>query len=154
MVRTYGASIAAAALILVSSAPRAFAEISLAREIEYAESARVRPAVRDKCKLETRIPDAIAASSDQVELVDGSGTLKVEITAVHGPGGGVFGGPKWIELHGSFGDATFRAKRYSATDFFAGGTCGILAKIGRALGQDIASWVEDPRDGAELGDAK
>lgn len=154
MTQRHLVSSAALAWTFFVLAPVAIAEVSLSREIPYAESVRVRPAVREKCQLTTRIPEAIAASSEGVDLVEGAGTLKVEIAAVHAPGGGVFSGPKWIELRGSFGDASFRAKRYSATDVFSGGTCGILAKISRALGQDIAGWLDAPSDGAELGDAK
>jgi hypothetical protein len=134
------------------------AAVTVSKELHFAATANVRAEVRDQCQIETRIPEAIAANSDQVELVDGEGTLAVEITAVHAPGGWIFSGPKWVEVKGRLKSEgktlSFRAKRYSAFDPFSGGTCGILAKISRAIGSDIAQWVGSPTSDAELGDAK
>jgi hypothetical protein len=134
------------------------AAVTVSRELDFAGTANVRAEVRDQCQIETRIPEAIAANSDQVELVDGKGTLAVEITGVHAPGGWIFSGPKWVEVKGRLKSGgktlSFRAKRYSAFDPFSGGTCGILAKISRAIGSDIAHWVGSPTPDAELGDAK
>jgi hypothetical protein len=48
---------------------------------------------------------------------------------------------------------SFRAKRFSAFNSFGGG-CSILNKCGRAIGFFIATWLQNPTDGAELGDAK
>ena len=50
----------------------------------------------------------------------------------------------------------FRAKRYSTGGAFAGfkGTCSIIGRCARAVGRDIAAWLEDPKDGALLGEAK
>lgn len=138
--------------------PGATAAVTLSKEIGFAASANATAAVREQCQLQTRIPEAVAANSEQVELVDGEGALDLEISAVHAPGGWIFSGPKWLEVRGqmkSGGEAlTFRAKRYSAFDPFAGGTCGILAKISRAIGADIAQWIANPTSDAELGDAK
>lgn len=132
--------------------------VTVSREIAYAKTSGVRDKVRSECGLQTLIPAAIAENSSDVELIDGRGNLELEITAAHGPGGGVFSGPKWVEVRGTLrrGGKTlgFRAKRYSATDVFSGGTCGILAKCGRSIGQDIAAWLANPTPDAELGDAK
>jgi hypothetical protein len=132
-------------------------EVKVPRTIDFAQSASVRQAIRDQCGLQTSIPAAIASSSPGAVLVDGRGDLTFEITEVHAPGGWIFSGPKWLEVSGklsrggkSYG---FRAKRFSAMDPFRG-TCGILAKCGRAIGSDIARWLENPTANAELGDAK
>lgn len=130
------------------------AAISVQSRIDYASTATVRQQVRTKCELQTEIPAAIAASSSDVQLVDGAANLSLEISEVHAPGGWLFSGPKWVEVKGSLGDKSFRAKRFSAMDPFAGGTCGILAKIARALGGDIALWLQNPTANAELGDAQ
>jgi len=133
------------------------AEVQVPREIGFAESASVRSAIREQCNLQTSISEAIASNASEAELVDGNGNLSLEITAVHGPGGWIFSGPKWVEVTGklSRGGKTynFRAKRYSAFNPF-GGVCSILTKCGRAIGSDIATWLQNPTADAELGDAK
>ena len=132
--------------------------VTVSREIAYAKGASVRAQVREECGLQTVIPLAIAENFVDAELVDGRGNLELEITDAHGPGGGAFSGPKWVEVKGTLrrGGKTlhFRAKRYSAMDIFSGGTCGILAKCGRSIGKDIAVWLANPTPGAELGDAR
>jgi hypothetical protein len=129
------------------------AAITVPKKIEYGPTATVRAQVRSECELQTLIPAAIANQSSDVQLVDGKGQLSLDISEVHAPGGWVFSGPKWVEVKGSLGGKSFRAKRFS-TSPFAGGTCGILARIARALGADIAAWLQDPFDNAELGDAQ
>jgi len=149
-----------ALLALVPAA--GFADVQVAREIPYAKDAKVRQAVREKCEVGTRLALAIEASSPEVELVDrpsGRSRLDLEILRVHSPGGGVFSGPKWIEVKGKLrkggrvvGD--FVARRYSSGGPFGLfiGTCGILNRITKALGNDIGVYLESPSKGARIGD--
>jgi hypothetical protein len=145
------------ALVLGVTSFASAADVEVPRKIDFAKSATVRSAIQEQCDLQTSIPEAIASNASGAELVDGKGNLSLEITAVHGPGGWIFSGPKWLEVSGklSRGGKTysFRAKRYSAFDPF-GGVCSILSKCGRAIGADIATWLESPTADAELGDAK
>ncbi|MGI9431059.1 MAG: hypothetical protein ACR2PQ_02540 [Myxococcota bacterium] len=133
------------------------AEVNVPRTVGFAKGVNVTQAVRNQCELETVVPTAIADASAKAELVDGAGNLRLEITGLHALGGGVFSGPKWMEVSGRLSRGgkhyTFRAKRFSAMDPF-GGTCAILGKIARAIGGDIATWLENPVGKAELGDAK
>ena len=103
------------------------------------------------------MPAAVAENASNAVLVDGRGNLSMQITEVHGPGGWVFSGPKWLEVSGKLSRGgktyTFRAKRFSAFDPI-GGVCTVLGKCGRAIGADIAAWLENPTADAELGDAK
>jgi hypothetical protein len=142
------------AVALLLAPATAWSAVTVSKKIEFSASSGVREQVRTQCKLQTAIPAAVADASGEVRLVSGAGSLRLTITEVHAPGGGVASGPKWVEVKGSYGGKSFRAKRLSGFDPFAGGTCGILAKIARALGSDIAGWLEDPKDGAELGDAR
>jgi hypothetical protein len=133
----------------------AIASVTVSSQIPIAKGVTVKQKILDQCAIQTKIPAAIGDASEQVSLVEGPGSLKLEISNVHAPGGWVFSGPKWVEVKGKLSSGnSFRAKRYSVADPFTGGVCGILAKISRALGQDIAAWVENPVDGAELGDAQ
>jgi hypothetical protein len=145
------------ALVLGVPSFASAADVKVPRTIDFAKSASVRSAIQEQCNLQTSVSEAIASNSSDAELVDGSGNLSLEITEVHGPGGWIFSGPKWMEVSGklSRGGKTygFRAKRYSAFNPF-GGVCSILTKCSRAIGSDIATWLQNPTDGAELGDAK
>jgi hypothetical protein len=152
MTGSFSALALGAALLLAPSTLQA--AITVPKSIEFGSTATVRSEVRNQCELQTLIPAAIANHSSDVQLVDGKANLSLEISEVHAPGGWIFSGPKWVEVKGSLGGNSFRAKRYSAFDPFAGGTCGILAKISRALGADIAGWLQNPAPNAELGDAR
>jgi hypothetical protein len=152
MTRSLPALALGACLLLLPATLQA--AITVPKSIAFASTATVRSEVRDQCELQTLIPAAIANHSSDVELVDGKASLSLEISEVHAPGGWIFSGPKWVAVKGSLGGKSFRAKRYSAFDPFSGGTCGIMAKIARALGADIAGWLQNPTPDAGLGDAK
>jgi hypothetical protein len=152
MIRLARLSLIAAAALLVPSA--AWGAVTVSKKIDYAASAHVVAKVRSECNLQTAIPAAIENNSKDVQLVDGPGTLSLKISDIQAVGGGVASGPKWVEVKGTYKGKSFRAKRISGFDPFAGGTCGILAKIARALGADIALWLENPTNNAELGDAR
>jgi hypothetical protein len=51
---------------------------------------------------------------------------------------------------------SFRAKRYSTGGAFGAfkGTCAIIGRCTKALGQDIATWLAAPSQNAEIGDAR
>ena len=88
--------------------------------------------------------------------------IDMAITQVHMPGGGAWSGPKWVEVKGTLhegdGDAvaSFRAKRFSTGGAFAivKGNCIIVRRCARAIADDIALWLTNPIDGAEIGDAR
>lgn len=152
MTRLLRFALLAATALFVPAA--AWGAITVPKKIDYAASAHVVAKVRSECNLQTAIPAAIENNSKNVQLVNGAGNLSLTISDIHAVGGGVASGPKWVEVKGKYKGKSFRAKRISAFDPFAGGTCGILAKIARALGADIALWLENPTNNAELGDAR
>jgi hypothetical protein len=152
----------ALALIALLAAAPALAATQVARSIEIASTAGATGAVQQECQLQTRVPAAIAQAAIDVEVVDnpnkGARWLELEITEVHGPGGGPFSGPKWMAVTGKLRDGgkvlgTFRAKRLS-TGGFVQGTCATLGRCAQAIGRDIAAWMKDPTMDAELGDAR
>ena len=133
----------------------AVASVTVSNKIPLAKGVSVNQKILDECAIQTRVPEAVANASEQVQLVEGAGSLSLEISSVHAPGGWIFSGPKWLEVKGKLSSGqSFRAKRFSAMDLFAGGVCGILGKISRVIGEDVAQWLENPNDGAELGDAQ
>ena len=121
--------------------------------------------MRADCQVGQKLASFLEQSGDDVELVtdapgDSGRVLHIHITDVFAPGGGVFSGPKWMQVKGALkkdGEllGSFRAKRVSSGAFTGfSGTCGILARCARAIAQDIAAWLANPRKGSLLGDAR
>lgn len=85
-------------------------------------------------------------------------TLKVEIVEILANGGGVFSGPKIVEIKGTLSRndasiASFKARRVSFPVFGPPrSTCNIVGRDTDALGSDVATWLVKPVDGAVLGD--
>jgi len=149
------------ALAALLAAPAVHAATQLAKSVPIAASAGASGAVQQECQLQTRVPEAIAQAAADVQLVDAPSKsarwLELEITEVHGPGGGPFSGPKWMAVSGKLHErgkviGTFRAKRVSGG--FAQGTCAALGRCATAIGRDITAWLQAPTMNAELGDAR
>jgi hypothetical protein len=162
MRRSHVVGITAFALATLLVASASGAATQLARSIPIAPSAGASGAVQQECQLQSRVPQAIAQAAADVELVDApskSGRwLELEITEVHGPGGGPFSGPKWLAVSGKLHErgkliGDFRAKRLS-TGGFVKGTCATLGGCAQAIGRDVAAWLQAPTMNAELGDAR
>jgi hypothetical protein len=151
-----------AALLLAVQAP------ADAREIRTAARARMSPdsgasdAVREECRLQTNLPEYVRdASRDRIDIVDGKRprrgiVLELRITDVRAPGGGPFSGPRAMAVEAELWDrgrlvATAKARRRTSARPF-GGNCAQLNRIARAVGRDIAVWLEDPRRDVRLGD--
>lgn len=150
----------------------AFASVTLAtavsaatqvqRTIPFDASAGGGEKVRQECQIQTHVPEALREAAGDVVLVDKldnkGRVLELSISEVHAPGGGIFSGPKWMAVSGKLYEkskmiGSFRAKRLS-TGASLRGTCATLQRCSRAIGQDIAQWLEHPGMNAELGDAR
>jgi hypothetical protein len=161
-------SVLLAGALVLAALPAAADTTKIQRSIAFAANAPVPPAVKEQCALQTKVPEFIQqAAGSSVELVDGAlnrkagRVLELEITEVHAPGGGGFSGPKWMTVKGELYDkgkqiGSFRAKRYSTGGAFGGfkGTCSIIGRCTKAIGDDIAGWLAAPTANAELGDAR
>jgi hypothetical protein len=126
-----------------------------------ATTSTIPPRVKQECSVQKDLSEAVVANAADAKLASGkprSGLyLDLVITEVHAPGGGMFSGPKWIEARGTLQRGgkklrSFRARRQSGGPF--SGTCGLLAKVTSAMGQDIAGWLADESAGSLLGDAR
>ncbi len=158
----------AAGALVVMTPPASAQATKVPRSIPFANNAAVPDAVRSQCELQTKVPEFLAQSAgSSVELVDGAPSrkqgrvLEMEITEVHAPGGGAFSGPKWMGVNGTLYDrgkqiGSFRAKRYSTGGAFGAfkGSCAIIGRCAKAIGQDIAGWLGAPSQNAQLGDAQ
>lgn len=155
-----------ASLALIVAAPAAAQTVKTAKAMKFAETSDIRQKVKDECALQTKIPAFLADYASDVELVDGDAgsegrVLTMEITAVHAPGGGAFSGPKSVSISGTLTEngkkiGNFRAARYTTGGAFGGfkGTCSIVGRCAKALGKDVAGWLENPGTDSMLGDAR
>ena len=152
--------------VTMGLAVTAWAEgVKVPNPVPYAAQAEVRAQVRAECQIGEKLASFLEQYGDDIELVTGEPggggrVLQLQITDVFAPGGGAFSGPKWMEVKGTLEQngellGSFRAKRVS-TGAFTGfsGTCGILARCTRAIAQDIAAWLANPKKDSLLGDAR
>jgi len=159
-------ALAVGAAFVAAASADAAGTVKVQRSIPFAATAQVSAAVRDQCQLQTKVPEFLSqAAGGSVELVEGAlnrkagRVLEMEIIEVHSPGGGVFSGAKWMTVKGELYDrgkqiGSFRAKRSSGGGAFAAykGTCGIIGRCTKTLGQDIATWLAAPTANASLGE--
>lgn len=153
--------IAAMFALLASHSGLAETTIALDRNVPFTETLSVKPAVRTKCRLQTNLPVYISKYSKKMAQIDDNAAesaayLKMEISDVRTAGGGLFSGPKWMEVKGTLindgvAGPSFRAKRVTTKGATACRAAGACAK---AIAQDISAWLKDPVDGAQLGDAR
>ncbi len=157
-----------AALPLVSHAGGV---LTIEKRAPFEKGLRVPDAVRAECNLETNVPKFVQEfaekNHDKVSLADqvGKGTtgqaLSMKIVDLTGAGGGAWSGAKHVAVEGTLWEngkvkGSFRAVRYSGGGAFGGykGTCAILGRCAKAIGKDVAGWLESPGMNARLGDAK
>ncbi len=153
---------AGCALLLASvSGPARAGGIQVLNTIPFSEGSGAPQKVKDECQLETKVPNFLAEYASDVELVDTLGkqgrVLELAITHVHAPGGGAFSGPKRVTVKGTLREngatiGNFVAERFSLAATF-GGTCAIVGKCAKAIGKDIADWLQSPGKDSRLGDS-
>ena len=136
--------------------------------ITFNDTARIRQAVKNECKLEDRLAQSIEQfSAKQFAQIETDSTLKqrdaqvltIEIEQVQGGGGGAWSGAKSVTVNGTLTKngkelGSFKAHRYSGGGMFAAykGTCAILGRCTKTLGKDIAKWLSHPEKNSSLGD--
>lgn len=121
----------------------------------------------DPCDVPTSLQQAV---QDQLSMpyeyllsppapnVDGAPVLKIEITDILANAGGLYGGPKIVQLRGTLerrgeAPAGFTAQRQMFMYFgLPRSTCSMVGVVTYALGGDIAKWLQKPIDGAALGE--
>jgi hypothetical protein len=140
------------------------------REAPYADGSRIAGKIKQECvKLPGQLPaytqqyarehDIAVRLADSIDPQSGGRVLVVEITDAVSRGNAFIGHQKYSEVEGTLWEdgtavASFRGSRNSMGGFAAGykGSCSVLGRTVKALGQDIAQWLKNPQDGAELGD--
>ncbi len=151
-------------------APLACAEtIQVARSIPYAEEAEIAGKIMRECKLQTQLPEYIkifgAKHGHSIELVDAldeaseGKVLVVEIRDAVSEGNAFLGHHKSTSARGKLLEngvevANFKVRRNSMGGAFAGykGSCSVLGRTVKIMGEDIAKWLAAPSKDALLGD--
>lgn len=137
-------------------------KIRVLAETPMSSVADVPPAVRNECRqIGRELPNAIVRGNRSVVLVNTPKELTarrgkyltIEITQVRAKGGGVITGPKHLVVRGVLFEngkeiADFEGERASMG---AASTCAALDKAEKALGTDIARWLERPHPHDRLG---
>jgi hypothetical protein len=121
----------------------------------------------DTCDVPTSLAQAIQeqleapyefAVSTPSANVAGAPTLRIQITDILANAGGMYGGPKIVQLRGVLerpgaAPAHFDAKRQMFLHFgLPRSTCNMVGRVAYSLGGDIATWLQEPVDGAQLGE--
>ncbi|MDT8409388.1 MAG: hypothetical protein RQ741_07295 [Wenzhouxiangellaceae bacterium] len=143
--------------------------VKVIKDAPYAADADIQKKVRNECvKLGSQLSEFTQQFGKEfgvdVALVDsldtaGSGrVLQLEITDATSMGNAFMGHQKFSSARGTLYEdgkkvADFRARRNSMGGAFAGfkGSCSVLGRTVKAMGKDIALWLKDPEDKAELG---
>jgi len=139
--------------------------ITIAKSISFAADSGASQEVIDECEMQTRIPEYtkkegkrkvdIELSKGPLEEAEGK-VLHLEITNVYAPGGGAYSGSKSVIIVGELKEngeviASMSGRRHSMMGMMPG-TCSIMKRISKKLGEDIAEWLVAPTMNAELGD--
>ena len=160
----------AAAFITLAAAGTASAEgIKIAADTPFSENGMVKDSVKNECQLQNKLPQFVSEyansygisieTSDSVSKKSKGKVLVMEITGTEGAGGGAWSGAKSVTVKGELFDngksiGSFMASRYSTGGAFSGfkGTCSIMGRCVKAIGKDIAVWLQNPTKNAHLGD--
>lgn len=146
------------------------AEVRMVNVVPYSENAEIAENIRREC---VRIQEQLAqftheyaASNgitvtlvDDVSSSDPGRVLLVEIDDAVSMGNAFTGHRKFTRISGELyqdGErvAGFKGRRNSGGGAFGGykGSCSVLGRTVKVLGRDIANWLDNPSDGARLGD--
>ena len=139
--------------------------VTIAKSIPFAEDSGASDKVIDECKFETRLPEYlkkkakksvdVVLSKEPLENVEGK-VLFLEITNVYATGGGVYSGSKSAVVSGELKEngeviASMTLRRHTLIGMMPG-TCSMLKRIAKQMGEDIAIWLKEPTMDAKLGD--
>jgi len=139
--------------------------LTISQSIPFAEDSGASDDIKNECKFETRLPEYlkkeakrtfdVVLSKEPLEDAEGK-TLSLIIANMYGLGGGAWSGSKSAIVTGELKEngeviASMSLRRHSIMGM-APGTCSILKRISKKMGEDIAEWLEEPTMDAELGD--
>ncbi len=160
-------SLAIMVLVFVLMSSAQADTVTISDSTPFAEDSGASDAVKAECKFETRLPNYIKKaakkpvdiklSAEPLESVEGR-VLYLESTKVFALGGGPYSGSKSVTVSGELKEngeviGSLTARRRSLIAMLPG-TCRLLKRIAKKLGEDIAIWLTEPTMDAKLGDAE
>lgn len=140
--------------------------VTISQFTPFAEDSHATDAVKEECGLEERLPKYLKSyakkhttvefTTESLENVEGK-TLYLEFEQVFAPGGGGYSGAKSVSVVGELKEngevvGTLTVDR-AALFGMVPGTCSMLKRVAKKLGQDIGAWLETPEMDSMLGDA-
>jgi hypothetical protein len=153
----------AVGLVVLTLAPTtagAGESVKVLRTLSFSDAAKTRDKVKEQCKIQTDVPRYIEDYSDIVQLVAGplgkSGrVLELTIVDARAAGFGFYSGGKWVSVDGVLTEdgreiGSFQAKRFTI-GYFNMTSCGAARRCSKAVGKDIAKWLENPEMHSRLG---
>jgi hypothetical protein len=157
-------------LVLALFASAASAQsLQVQRPVPYSEDGDIADKIKNECKINEQLADYLQEYAKkngiEVQFVDGavdkaSGrVLDLRITNSISMGNAFIGHQKGTTAVGTLYDngekvAAFKARRHSMGGVFGGykGSCSVLGRTVKVMGEDIANWLKSPADGVVLGD--
>ena len=140
--------------------------VTISQNTPFADDSNVSDNVKRECKIQERLPKYIKSyakkhtevvlTTEPLESLQGK-VLHLEFEHVFAPGGGGYSGAKSVAVVGELKEdgeviASLTADR-AALFGMVPGTCSMLKRVAKKLGQDIGKWLEAPEMDAMLGDA-
>lgn len=160
--------VAAATFGLWQSAYAADA-VTIQQKIPFNEDAEIAASVKRECQLDEHLSEYVVKSGNakgskvetaaEVSPSSAGRVLVMEITNAVSDGNAFMGHHKSMSVKGKLYQdgqltASFKARRNTMGGALAGfkGTCSVLDRANKALGEDIADWLAQPKMDAMLGD--
>jgi hypothetical protein len=140
--------------------------VTISQVTPFADDSDVSDNVKRECKIQERLPKYIKSyakrhtevvfTTEPLDSLEGK-VLHLEFEHVFAPGGGGYSGAKSVAVVGELKEngeviASLTADR-AALFGMVPGTCSMLKRVAKKLGQDIGNWLEAPEMDAMLGDA-
>lgn len=159
-------AILAALVLAMSAAVQASDVVTVSQFTPFADDSGASENVKRECKIEERLPKYLKAyakkhtevvfSTEPLDGVEGK-VLYMEFSHVYAPGGGGYSGAKSVEVEGELKEngeviASFTVDR-AALFGMTPGTCSMLKRVAKKIGEDVAMWLQAPEMDSMLGDA-
>ena len=153
-------------VLAMAAAAQAKDVVTVSQLTPFADDSNATENVKRECKMEERLPKYLKSyakkhtevvfSTEPLEGMEGK-VLYMEFTHVFAPDGGGYSGAKSVEVEGELKEngeviASFTVDR-AALFGMTPGTCSMLKRVTKKIGQDIAGWLKTPEMDSMLGDA-
>ncbi|WP_305806356.1 hypothetical protein [Stenotrophomonas sp. YIM B06876] len=153
-------------LLLLVGGSAAAAPVKMQRPVPLMEDNDISTAIKQECGIGERLAHFVQKYSvqpiefsDDAPALESGRVLQMEIVDAVAMGNAWLGHQKYAKVRGTLYQdgvkvASFKGRRNSMGGAFAGfkGSCSVLDRTIKALGEDVAGWLENPADGVNLGD--